>query len=78
MELDLIDASLREIRIESVMCYSESNGIHDYEIAIDLLDSNRFPYKDIVTHRFNLENIQKGFDIASDKKSGSIKVHITM
>ena len=78
MELDLMDASLREIRIESVMCYSESNGIHDYEIAIDLLESNKFPYKEIVTHRFNLENIQKGFDIASDKKSGSIKVHITM
>ena len=41
-----------KIRIESVMCYSESNGIHDYEIAMIYLIQIDLP-EDIFTHRFN-------------------------
>tara|TARA_B100000700_G_scaffold166886_1_gene184404 strand:+ start:379 stop:1422 length:1044 start_codon:yes stop_codon:yes gene_type:complete len=78
MEFDLFDPLLREIRIQSVICYGVIDGRHDYEVAIDLLASGEIPYRDIVTHQVDLENIQEGFDVAWDKKSGSIKVHVNV
>ena len=53
------------------------DGIHDYEVAIDLLASGKVPYREIVTHKNSLDDIQDGFAAAYDKSSGSIKVHIT-
>jgi threonine dehydrogenase-like Zn-dependent dehydrogenase len=77
MELNLFDSLLREVAIYSVTCYDVIDGVHDYEIAIDLLASGDIPYRDIVTHKYPLTDIQKGFATAYDKNSGSIKVHIT-
>ncbi|NQW20724.1 MAG: zinc-binding dehydrogenase [Chloroflexi bacterium] len=78
MEFDLFDPIIREIRIQSANCYGVIDGRHDYEVAIDLLDSGQIPYRDIVTHQVELENIQDGFDAAWDKTSGSIKVHVNI
>ena len=36
MEIDLFDPLLREIRVQSVICYGVIDGRHDYEVAIDL------------------------------------------
>ena len=76
MEIDLFEPLLREIRIQSVICYGVIDGRHDYEVARDLLDSGDIPYREIVTHEVDLEDIQDGFDAAWDKTSGSIKVHV--
>ena len=35
-------------------------------------------FNDIVTHTVSLEEIEKGFDLAYDKNSGSIKVHVAV
>lgn len=77
MEIDLLDPLLREISIISVSCYDVIDGVHDYEVAIDLLASGKVPYREIVTHKNSLDDIQDGFAAAYDKNSGSIKVHIT-
>ncbi len=77
MEIDLFDPLLREIAIISVSCYDLIEGVHDYEVAIDLLSSGAVPYREIVTHTVSLDKIQDGFATAYDKGSGSIKVHIT-
>jgi threonine dehydrogenase-like Zn-dependent dehydrogenase len=77
MEIDLFDPLLREIAVISVSCYDVIEGIHDYEVAIDLLASGKVPYREIVTHKYSLDDIKKGFATAYDKNSGSIKVHIT-
>ena len=77
MEIDLFDPLLREISIISVSCYDVIDGVHDYEVAIDLLASGKIPYREIVTHQVSLDDIQDGFATAYDKNSGSIKVHIT-
>ena len=58
-------------------CYSAINGIHDYEIAIDLMSSGKVNLKQMVTHKYPLEQIQKAFKAAYNKKGGAIKVHIT-
>jgi len=78
MEFDLFEPLLREIRMQSVICYGVIDGRHDYEVAIDLLASGEIPYRDIVTHQVELENIQDGFGAAWDKTSGSIKVHVNI
>ncbi len=77
-EVDRFGPLLRGIRIQSVGCYGVIDGRHDYEVAIDLLASGEIPYRDIVTHQLELENIQDGFDAAWDKTSGSIKVHVNI
>lgn len=74
--LDWIPPLLKEQSIVFSSCYSVLDGRHDYEIAIDLMASGRVQLEQIVTHRLPLEDIQKGFDTAYDKSTGSIKVQI--
>jgi threonine dehydrogenase-like Zn-dependent dehydrogenase len=57
-------------------CYNLLDGRHDDEVAIDLLASGTVPLQQIVTHIYALEDIQKGFETAYDKATGSIKVQI--
>ena len=78
MPVDLLEPMLREIRMQSVICYGVIDGRHDFEVAVELLESGDIPYRDIVTHQVDLENIQEGFDLAGDKTSGSIKVHVNI
>ncbi|MCH7745140.1 MAG: zinc-binding dehydrogenase [Chloroflexi bacterium] len=74
--LDWLEPLLKEQSIIFSTCYSVLNGYHDYEIAIDLMTSGKAPLSQMVTHRFSLDDIQKGFDTAYDKSTGSIKVQI--
>ncbi len=76
MEIDLFDPLLREIKIISSNCYGIINGVHDYQIAITLLGSGAYPYREAVKHRYNLEQIAPAFKTAFDKTTGAIKVHI--
>ncbi|MDP6425696.1 MAG: hypothetical protein QF443_01785, partial [Dehalococcoidia bacterium] len=74
---DMFDPLLREIKIISSNCYGVIDGRHDFEVAIGILSSISCPFRDIVTHTFALNDIQKGIDTAWDKTTGSIKVHIS-
>ncbi len=67
---------LKEQTIIFSSCYSLLDGRHDYEVAIDMLDSGKVPLEKMVTHKYKLDEIQKGFDVAYDKNTGSIKVQI--
>ncbi len=68
---------LTELTFVFSSCYGVVDGRHDYEVAIDMLAGGRVPFRKIVTHEFPLAEIQKGFDTAYDKRTGSVKVHIT-
>ena len=73
---DWLAPLLKEQSIIFSSCYSVLEGRHDYELAIDLMASGRVPLEQIVTHRYRLEEINKGFDTAYDKSTGSIKVQL--
>ena len=73
---DWLEPLLNEQSIIFSTCYSVINGYHDYEIAIDLMTRGKASLSQMVTHRFSLDEIQKGFDTAYDKSTGSIKVQI--
>ncbi len=74
--LDWMRPMLREQSIVFATCYGIANGQHDYEVAIDLMSSGRVSLKQMVTHKYTLDDIQKGFETAYDKTTGSIKVQI--
>ena len=76
--LDWMEPLLKEQSIIFSLCYSVLDGRHDYEIAIDLMASGRVQLKQIVTHKYPLDEIQQGFETAYDKATGSIKVQIHM
>ena len=74
--LDWLQPLLNEQSIIFSLCYSVMNGRHDYEAAIELMATGRVELEQIVTHRFPLAEIQRAFDTAFEKSTGSIKVQI--
>ena len=75
-EFDFLRPMLQEKTVLLSSCYGVIDGYHDYEVSIDILASGRTPLREMVTHRVSLEEIQHGFDLAYDKTSGSLKVHV--
>ncbi len=76
ISLDWLSPLLKEQSIIFSSCYGIQNGQHDYELAIALLASGKAQLAPLVTHTFPLEDIDRGFHTAYDKKTGSIKVQI--
>ncbi|ETX03856.1 MAG: hypothetical protein ETSY2_32170 [Candidatus Entotheonella gemina] len=74
--MDWLQPLLKEQSVIFSSCYSIMNGQHDYEVAIDMLASGRTALRQIVTHKYALEEIGEGFAAAYDKTTGSIKVQI--
>ena len=72
--VDWLPPLLKEQSIIFASCYSILDGRHDYEIAIDLLASGKAPLQQMITHRFPLEEVERAFETAYDKSTGSIKV----
>ena len=76
MTLDLMKPLLKEQSIIFASCYSVIDGRHDYEVALDLMESGRVDMGQLVTHTFTLADIQTAFDTAYDKSTGSVKVQV--
>ncbi len=69
---------LEELTFKFSSCYGIVDGKHDYDVAINMLSRKDTGFNDIVTHTVSLDDIEKGFDLAYDKTSGSVKVHVTV
>lgn len=77
-EIDWFLPLQKELSVQFSDCYSILNGSHDFEAAIDILSLNDVRLEEIVTHKYTLDDIQKGFDTAYDKSTGSVKVQIDL
>jgi len=66
-----------EIRVTGSSCYGYSGMRKDFKWSMDLISSGKIPASKLITHRFPLSDIQKAFEVAADKKTGSIKVMVT-
>jgi threonine dehydrogenase-like Zn-dependent dehydrogenase len=64
----------KELTITATMMYSISGVGRDCDLAAALLAKNPEVAKSLITHRFPLEEAPKAFDVARDRKAGSIKV----
>ena len=77
LEVDLRRLVWSEPIVTGSNCYAYSGIEKDFDTAIDLIASGRVKPLQIVTHQFPLYRIAEAFEIAADKTSGSVKVHIT-
>lgn len=66
----------RELSLILSHCYSVIDGRHDYEVAIDMIASGSAPVAELVTHTYPLADINKAFECAQSKESGSLKVQV--
>lgn len=67
----------REVRLFFAICYAALDGVHDFEVALELMSSGRFPLEGLVTHQFPLEEIETAFTVAGDKSTGATRVLVT-
>jgi L-iditol 2-dehydrogenase len=74
--LPALDFSLKELTLVGSNCYGRVGSRSDFTIAIDMLRKHQGELTALVTHRFPLQEINRAFETAGDKRSRSIKVHI--
>ena len=68
----------REVSIQWSNSFSSWNGEREFSAALGLLKAGRLNPDPIVTHHFSLENIDRAFAVADDKRaSGAIRVMVT-
>jgi 2-desacetyl-2-hydroxyethyl bacteriochlorophyllide A dehydrogenase len=76
LEVDLSRIVWSEATVTGSNCYGYSGMETDFDAAIDLIATGKVDATKLVTHRFPLTEITEAFQVAADKKSGSIKVHV--
>lgn len=68
----------REITMVGAVTYAAPSGrIPDYQKALEMLTGCRDEARSLITHRYGLDAVNEAFDAALDKRSRSIKVHLT-
>ncbi len=74
--LPALDFSTKELCLVGSNCYGRSGARSDFAIAVQLLADQLSTFRGLVTHRFPLEEVNRAFETAADKSTGSIKVAI--
>ncbi len=75
---DWMEPLLKEQSFIFSVCYGIMDGRHDFEMAIDLMASNKVDLKPMVTHTFPLIEMPNALTTAYDKSMGSVKVQLRM
>jgi len=68
MNLPLMDANVREVDIKGIFRYRNT-----YPICIALIESGKVDIKELITHRFKLDEVEEAFEMARTGKD-AIKV----
>ena len=76
LEVNLGKIVWSEVNVTGSNCYAYSGREKDFDAAIHLISSGKVDPTQIVTHRMPLDQIAEAFQIAADKTSGSVKVHV--
>lgn len=74
--LNALALVVKEVRIVGSLTYNRPGPRADFDIALALLADDPERFRALITHRFPLTEITRGFATAADKRSGSIKVAI--
>ena len=84
--LSPLELLLKEVDLCWSNCYhrnarassSETGRLADYDVATDIVDHERERLGRLITHQFPLADIDQAFATAADKKSGALKVSISI
>ena len=74
--IDATALMAKEVRLIGSMTYSRTGVRSDFAVALQLLAAQPQLFRHIITHRVGLRDIARGFELAGDKASGSIKVMV--
>ena len=74
VEIEPLPLFLKENALVWSNCYCRGHGGSDFERAVELLSRGRGSLAEIATHRIPLDEIDRAFRTASDKRSGAVKV----
>jgi L-iditol 2-dehydrogenase len=67
---------VKEVRLIGSLTYGRAGTRADFEVAIQLLA--RAPsVRELITHRFGLDDLQAALETAADKSRGAIKVTVS-
>ena len=66
----------KELTLVGSNCYALDADRSDFALAAAMLESMKDRLAAILTHRYPLDDIQRGFDTAMDKSTGAIKVQV--
>lgn len=75
--IDLGPIIFRELRVLGSPCYGQVGVRKDFEIAAELLSTRAVDVAPLVTGRFPLDETDRAFRAAADKRSGAVKVLVT-
>ncbi|MEZ4707879.1 MAG: alcohol dehydrogenase catalytic domain-containing protein [Caldilineaceae bacterium] len=78
LEVDLARLVWSEATVTGSNCYGFSGLQTDFQAAIDMIASGKVDITKIVTHRFPLDDVTQAFQVAADKETGSVKVHLVV
>jgi threonine dehydrogenase-like Zn-dependent dehydrogenase len=74
--LDPMLLLLKEANYVWANCYARAPGEPDFATAVRLVDAARGALSHVTTHTVPLAAVDRGFALASDKKSGAVKVSV--
>jgi threonine dehydrogenase-like Zn-dependent dehydrogenase len=74
--LDPMLLLLKEATYIWANCYARAPGEPDFATAVRLVDGQRSALSHVTTHAVPLTAVDRGFALASDKKSGAVKVSV--
>ncbi len=74
--LDVFSLVVREVRVVGSLTYGRAGLRADFDIALQLLAAQPERFRQLITHAVPLREVARGFAIAADKRSGSIKVAV--
>jgi (R,R)-butanediol dehydrogenase/meso-butanediol dehydrogenase/diacetyl reductase len=69
-------ALVKEVRLLGSQTYGRHGPRADFDVALQRLAAEPERFRQLITHRFQLAEIGRGFAAAADKRCGSIKVAI--
>lgn len=76
VEIEALPLFLKENTLTWSNCYLHAHEGADFETAIGLISERREALAGVTSHGVPLEEIDRAFQIASDKKSGAVKVTV--
>lgn len=76
VSLNALELTLKEVRIVGSITYGSPGHRSDFTEAVGIVEKRAADLDCLVTARLPLERVGEGFELATDKARGSIKVSI--
>jgi 2-desacetyl-2-hydroxyethyl bacteriochlorophyllide A dehydrogenase len=74
--LDFGKLLMKELTISASHAFGMWNMVPEFELAVEMVERGEFPANDLITHRFELDEINEAFHAKLDRPAETAKVQI--